>query len=269
MLNAILSGKKRGTGMEGLRLADTFSGAEDTLTASVFERIAYLADEPIAAILCAPDLWGHSAEVRMPVFEALDFWPWWPAVGGGNLEPDVVVQFDRRVLVIEAKRYDAVDIQSAGQLANEWAAASLLFPGKEIWLLAVGGLRDGRPSTARGLRAAVLRALADLPVPTPASDAFRFAATSWQGLFATMQSVAGTSVSGRRIVADVHEALALHGMRTEPPTWLADLAGPAWAGMRGITTSPAVFAAAQAAPQRPGAGTITTSSTVFWPRAGR
>jgi hypothetical protein len=44
VLNAILSGKKRGSGLEGDALEGTFVGAEDTLTATVFERLSYLPD---------------------------------------------------------------------------------------------------------------------------------------------------------------------------------------------------------------------------------
>ncbi|OHC14726.1 MAG: hypothetical protein A2180_03325 [Pseudomonadales bacterium GWC2_63_15] len=52
MLNAVFSGKKRGTGLQNqqttLELAE---GAEDVLTASVFERLAYLPDELLTAVL--------------------------------------------------------------------------------------------------------------------------------------------------------------------------------------------------------------------------
>ena len=46
MLSAVLHGKKLGTGFAGTRLKiGETQGAEDVLTASVFERIAYLPDD--------------------------------------------------------------------------------------------------------------------------------------------------------------------------------------------------------------------------------
>ncbi len=42
MLNAMLHGKKRGSGVEGEDLAESFAGSEDTLTATFFEQTALL-----------------------------------------------------------------------------------------------------------------------------------------------------------------------------------------------------------------------------------
>ena len=41
MLNAILSGKKVGSGLAGLSLHDSFDGSEDLLTSSFLERLFY------------------------------------------------------------------------------------------------------------------------------------------------------------------------------------------------------------------------------------
>src|SRR4051795_6676708 len=57
MLNAILHGKKLGTGLERIRLSENFSGTEDTLTSTVFERLLYLLDEILIAIIFDPSIW--------------------------------------------------------------------------------------------------------------------------------------------------------------------------------------------------------------------
>ena len=73
MLSAILHGKKTGSGLAGTRLKiGETQGAEDILTSSVFERIAYLPDEVfslfIQNLLNGYDF-GHLYEI--------EFWPYW------------------------------------------------------------------------------------------------------------------------------------------------------------------------------------------------
>lgn len=116
MLNAIRDGKKRGTGIEGENLAAGFDGAEDTLTATVFERLFYLPDQVIAEVLLG--LFGWSGQTA--AIEDCLFWPRWERPdSAGFKEPDVVVVWrdPSLILVIEAKRYDFVEQQSPVQLS--------------------------------------------------------------------------------------------------------------------------------------------------------
>jgi hypothetical protein len=65
MLNAILHGKKYGTGLEGIQISQGFGRAEDLLTSTVFERLLYLPDASVIAILFNPTAWVH-AETKSP-----------------------------------------------------------------------------------------------------------------------------------------------------------------------------------------------------------
>jgi hypothetical protein len=76
MLNAILHGKKRGTGLQGVRLQEEFSGSEDTLSATVFERLFYLPDELVGKILFAQSIWDKLAPPPPTRIEKIRFWPW-------------------------------------------------------------------------------------------------------------------------------------------------------------------------------------------------
>ena len=62
MLNAVLAGKKRGTGLHSQQMAlESAEGAEDVLTASVFERLSYLSEDLLSLVL--GDLLGESRVV--------------------------------------------------------------------------------------------------------------------------------------------------------------------------------------------------------------
>src|ERR1700732_5022612 len=126
MLNAILNGKKYGTGLEGIQISEEFVGAEDTLTSTVFERLLYLPDESIITILFSPNVWVNPLDKVPQEINDHEFWPWWKpttiiatdgldtaedgACGSGVtiqdqkfIQPDLVIKFDDRVLIIETK----------------------------------------------------------------------------------------------------------------------------------------------------------------------
>jgi hypothetical protein len=162
VLNAILRSKKRGTGLEGVRLSEEFTGAEDTLTATVFERLFYMPDEIVGAILFHKRVWGEMVVAPPAQFE-VRFWPTLNEENIDSAQPDLVIQFSDRVLVIEAKRNDfGPSQQSASQLKREYDQARTSFPASAVWLLAVGGVPDGQTAkrpTPSGNRCAILWAL--------------------------------------------------------------------------------------------------------------
>ena len=137
MLSAILHGKKTGSGLAGTRLKiGETQGAEDILTSSVFERIAYLPDEVfslfIQNLLNGYDF-GHLYEI--------EFWPYWE-INNARIEPDVVlVNQMQQTIIVEAKRYDNTQQQYAHQLANEIQAAYNNEINDPI-LLTVGGMYE-------------------------------------------------------------------------------------------------------------------------------
>ncbi len=261
MLKAMLHGKTKGTGAEGVRLSE-FVGAEDLLTATVFERILYLPDEMVGTILFAGQIWG---KVSLPkAVESCWFWPWWEAPAPGEeaphekaaTEPDVVIEFSDRILVIEAKRYDTVDQQQPSQLAREYFRARGRFT-KPVWLLAVGGLPDGRSTTKVRLRDSVLYELAHITRNTVGSD-MRFAVVAWCDLFQIISKAINGSPAHKRLIADIREGLLLHAVNPDPPSWLEDLALSQHT-MREIQTSATFFVPSLAA-MLSSFGTISSSS---------
>ncbi len=113
MLSAVLYGKKLGTGFAGLKLKiGETQGAEDVLTASVFERIGYLPDEVF--IDFTNHLFGNKKEIGS--LNTLSFWARWE---NSSVEPDVILTCSEQTIIVEAKRYDNIQQQYAEQLAKE------------------------------------------------------------------------------------------------------------------------------------------------------
>lgn len=241
MLNAILHGKKRGSGIEGESLAGDFGGAEDTLTATLFERLTYLPDEIICKILFRRDMWQDS--VRSPErVVSVQYWPRWESFsGGGQKEPDLVIEFDDRVLIVEAKRFDFADQQSPVQLASEWLAGHRAYEGQgkgTPWLLAVGGLRDTRQQTIAELRSAVGDIVRSAKGAGVVKD-LRFAAVPWFHLFHLVEAECEHRASSEpqlaRLLEDIRRGMLAHGVAVSPPAWLADLLTPAWKASRQLS----------------------------------
>lgn len=117
MLNAVIAGKKRGTGLEGQRLKlGQAEGAEDVITATVFERLSYLPGELFSATLA--ELIGEP----FGPLEEISFWPSWYLGDGRRVEPDVLLRDGQHSLLVEAKRHDHANQQNVGQLAAELLA---------------------------------------------------------------------------------------------------------------------------------------------------
>lgn len=224
MLNAILRGKRWGICQSLLdgENEGNFEGIEDTLTATVFERLLYLPDTEIAEILFS--LWSDPC-VPIGGIVSSEFWPRWDAIkqdGQRQREPDCSLEWPKRVLVIESKRYDYRNMQEPMQLAKEALAAHVRYPDKKIWLLAVGGLRDDQPLTIGTLRTQVVQFIEDLGYGP--GDWLNFSAALWRSLFLRIhQQLHGGSPERDRLLRDIRAGLWLHGIATEPPGWLNDL----------------------------------------------
>jgi len=261
MLTAILKGKRRGTGVDERALAHDVEAYEDTLTATLFERLLYLPDDVVIAVLSDPSFWpGEGFQPSGPV-EDVWFWPCWPAPDGRpdreRIEPDVVIDFPGHRLVIEAKRFDLADQQLPEQLALEWLAAQ---GERKVWLLTVGGLADSRKTTFAAKRAEMVDQLAALGCEAPSE--VRLGHASWADLFQTIGARAGDRPEARRVVADLEAGLAMHRVRTQRAGWLADLAICA---ARPITATPVDFQPMSLARTLARLGGIATSPSVFSP----
>lgn len=216
MLSAVLNGKRRGSGLLGrdFLLGDA-EGAEDLLTASVFERLAYLPDEVFKDVM--KHLLGE--ENAPGALEAITFWPsLYEGKEGRRVEPDVVLECTKRVVIVEAKRYDGCAQQYAGQLAGELRAANEKKVARPI-LLAVGGMRNDGKEAVDQLRkevAAILKGEFDYVL------IFR----SWRQVYESFAGVVGRlskNSSLERILQDVAWAYEWHGVRYQERRWLKDL----------------------------------------------
>ncbi|PRN03456.1 hypothetical protein A0O30_16630 [Pseudomonas sp. LLC-1] len=227
MLNAILAGKKRGTGLQGQ--AFDAQGAEDVLTATIFERLAYLPNEQFCAVMS--ELLGEN----FGPLQEVEYWPSWHLPCGTRVEPDLVLYDGRRTVVVEAKRFDNVRQQNATQLSAEllagWHDGQL---EEGCILLALGGLELQPHKAQPHLQAALQQALA-----SNAGKPYKLVCQSWTGLFQILQThiqPAG-STSCQRLLDDISACYAWHGLRTHEQRWLKDLHSAA------ITTQPEAFAA--------------------------
>ncbi len=150
MLKALESGKLRGlviSTVEDLRERQLL--LEDLLTATVFGRLQYLPDAQIQALvhkLLEPT--EHAASSIGSLTE-ISFWPRYRHVlENKNVEPDVVLEFESLIVVIEAKRRDGIAMHSQEQLKGERDALTAELSRdpetvrKEVVIFALGGHRD-------------------------------------------------------------------------------------------------------------------------------
>ena len=216
MLSAVLNGKRRGSGLVGrdFLLGDT-EGAEDLLTASVFERLAYLPDEVFKDVMSR--LLGK--ENAPGALEKMTFWPsWYESKGGRRVEPDVVLECTERIVIVEAKRYDGCGQQYAGQLANELTAAKEKGVARPI-LLAVGGMCNDGKEEADRLRKEVSEALV-------IQCEYDLIFISWRQFYKYFSEAVRkqSENSGlQRMLKDVEQAYDWHGVRYQERRWLKDL----------------------------------------------
>ena len=214
---------------------------EDALTAAVFQRIAYLPDRRVTEILFNSDLWqAQGGEIPRSI-DRIEFWPRWAAAGrDGTTVPDLIIEFADRILVIEAKRWDYVQLQSPRQLAAEFLAAQASFPGKSIWLLAVGGLRSVVPTTIRALGEEVRQQIGDYVRPSAELDV-RLTATTWPDLLALVHRGAGDEPHAQRVARDIEIEMRRYGVSSGRRGWFNDLTTSEWACCRPIIASAAAF----------------------------
>ena len=226
MLHALIRGK-----------LDSGLCKEDTLTATVFERIFYLPHAAIAKILFGRRLWPDSASPPDLRVRNVWFWPRWDPsqenVGETEQEgeppasskertaiPDLVIEFDDRILVVEAKRWDLFAQQNEWQLAGYWQRARALHPNRPAWLLAVGGLPDHSRASSNALKQRVIRELGG----ADPDEEVRISAVGWRDLLRAIEDViSGGTAPEARILADIREGMRVHGLQVEKPLPLSDL----------------------------------------------
>jgi hypothetical protein len=222
MLQAIINGKAGRLPAEvkpGASWRHVFRTSEDLLTASVFERLAYLDGALIWEILRQTFRPALLPARRIVELEEIKFWPAWPDLEGTigqDVEPDVVLRLSvgdppRRVaLVVECKTGNGR--QYAGQWSKEWRAfeaqSALSDPPDEVWLLALGGLPESATATVTRFTEEI-REKWGVEVRALAAD--------WTDLSRTLDEVELGGGIAERVVEDIRAALELDGYRTIRP----------------------------------------------------
>lgn len=241
MLNAILHGKKRGTGFVGIKneLGEV-EGAEDVLTATCFERLSYLPDHVVAEVFVnlAADDSVNSAQFDAAGLDKIQYWPRWHLSNEGRereaVEPDVVLYLGATCVIVEAKRFDSGRMQEAAQLARELRASvkcADLAGIDRIVLLTIGGLNDYSREARASLKKEIddeLNGALDWP------RGYALITRSWKQLFKAIED-AVRAVNGRdatrygsgldRLLDDLRNALRWHKIATSPQYWFSDFAG--------------------------------------------
>lgn len=129
---------------------EPFSLKEDTLTACVLGRFAYLPNEIRSRVWQAIiDLGagpGRDEDFVLGPYESIEFWPSWrvpEGFDGVRREPDACVSFANAVIIVEAKRWDA-PMQSVDQWIGEIRAFGETreppLGNRRLFLFALGGL---------------------------------------------------------------------------------------------------------------------------------
>lgn len=122
--------------LRGKLPTEVWLGSEDLLTSAVFGSLKNLPPSIVGDLLgAARPIVGSSPPAPCPPFCWL-FWPYWE-----TCEPDVVIEDERNLYVIEAKLYSefSEDAGTGTQLRREWVEGKKRSreAGKEFWLIAV------------------------------------------------------------------------------------------------------------------------------------
>lgn len=230
MLQAVLKGKRYGSGIDsnGHLTAYPTTGAEDVLSAVFFSRLAYLPENNVSDffsfLLPEEDVFDGMNEV--------EFWPTWN-VNGGRVEPDVIVLSGESLIIIEAKRYDNVNMQTAEQLARELVASKTSgFAFTKIILLTVGGMVNYSMSAANQLAEQInekLQSYSDRD--SVITDDFSLTCLSWKFLYHALKASltdedGSVPLHHSRLLNDIYQTFIWHGIHVTDFAGLESLPNP-------------------------------------------
>ena len=221
MLSAILNGKGRRLpdGLPpGASLRMAFKRSEDILTATVFERLAYLDGHTLWQILEATFRPKVLPTRKLVALDDVEFWPTWGQARdtiGKAVEPDVVLRLTvgdppvKVVLIVECK---LDGLQYPRQWAHEWIACQAQAQdderADETYLLALGGVTR---------RTAAMVAEFTTVIGRDHAIEIKAAGAGWQQLRDALENLSVESAASRRVIKDVKAALDLHGFRSFRP----------------------------------------------------
>lgn len=196
---------------------------EDSLTSAVFDYLILLPDTLFWNILRKSNVQNINLPVSIGKVEFVDFWPKWDTkkiddVSNSNfIEPDLVIEFEKAHLIIEAKRYD-----NNQQCLNQWKDQITAFNFhynkddesiRPLIYFALGGIWDESPSV--------------IAIEGYNQKIFKL---KWQQILDTitnylkdaeeLQSVLENKTTVVKILNKVLEALAIHGYYETNFLWL-------------------------------------------------
>ncbi|WP_175970904.1 hypothetical protein [Burkholderia sp. BCC0322] len=219
MLTAILQGKRRGSGLEGMaQQLSNATGSEDLLTSLVFERVSYLSDDALSVFWTAllPEDVAPFGRI-----ERIEFWPRFE-LEGRLVEPDVLLETENALIVVEAKRWDQADLQYAAQAVQELLAVAAGEPRADelpLVLLLVGGRQDTSPESTSAFEAVVQEQLVGERLFAEAT----IRAVKWTDMLEAFGVVALLHSGYQRMRDDVEAGLKFHGLLREPDLRLHEL----------------------------------------------
>ncbi|HHE3600284.1 TPA: hypothetical protein ACPD3N_000642 [Pasteurella multocida] len=217
MLSAILHGKKTGSGLAGrqFKIGET-QGAEDLLTATIFERISYLPNNTFQEVI--KKLFDDKEDIGN--LQNIEYWPKWMNKNR-FIEPDVVLTgTNGKNIIIEAKRYDNTQQQYAIQLANEimsyYDSTGLSNP----ILLAIGGMDSYDKKRVEKIK----KEIKNILIQNSFNREFTLYCISWKKLYQILESsIHQSEIFLQRILSDIREAYIWHGVRYKSIQWLKSL----------------------------------------------
>lgn len=198
-----------------------FRGSEDLLTATVFERLAYLNGALFWRLLTSTAKPSILPKRHVAELQKLTFWPRWNAAhsasGQGWTEPDAVLDFEigdppeRVVLIVEAK---LGGLQTAEQWAREWIAYERENAGYDrparTFLLAIGDFRLLNARRIEALTADASKLLESFSSEIPVQAV----GVNWSDLLIQVRKERdGSENHTRRVLDDIESALTLYGFR--------------------------------------------------------
>ena len=127
-----------------------YKANEDSLTASVFERLMYLPKELFQHIL-EKALFDIVPYLDLTGMESIEYWPNWDAkdtLNKDRVQPDIFIRTSKADIIFETKRYDK-NQQDPYQWYNQVIAYRNEYGEyqKELIYIALGGLRNRRTET--------------------------------------------------------------------------------------------------------------------------
>jgi hypothetical protein len=232
MLQALIHNKARwnlDSGETQITVRPGYGLNEDSMTASIFGRLAYLPARIWWQVFKRAALSSSVLPDDIGELEDIQFWPRWDvrpeAVAlfkQNHVIPDVYLRFSDLTILVEAKRYDSAEMQYGKQLAAEyvaWSASDENDRDAPCVVLAIGGHKTVDAHLYGEMQKNLNRLELDLRPPILAS-------VEWTGLLTELTRLQEARTfpdyGSGRIIDDIIAALELHGVH--PRFWLIDLA---------------------------------------------